>query len=542
MTTTPDTPFRQCGSTDLASFTRAIQRTVSSGVSPMSKDANLIFSTLQAAGLDRLGAAMAWHETKNGTWPGPIPFNYHNPWAMVSGVGSPNFAADPAGFALGLNRTVAYGWSVAPDTHGVLPDDPNLIASFDPWDLPKGHAWANYPTYHDAATAWAKALLDPHGPYAKATTLREFILIYAPPGDGNDVNLYLSTICREIDALPPAQPLPNPPVPPPSPPPHPDAGRKIADCAIAQLGKPYVWGTHGPATFDCSGLVAYCAKTAAAIVVSPDSHVQYVAGVAVPRNMLAAGDILCYDTQGGSEVRNGNTCSHVGIFIEPGVMVNALNPSAGVIKSDPFDAYFAPLFLGARRLTTQAPPPPPGPVPIPTGLIQKYTANHQPRTLGPSMIRFLVHHITDDMRVSNVISWFQNPTSKASSTFVIDRNGTAYQFMSTLVAPWTNGDVNKPRTDIPALTQAIRQPYNLNEFCVTIEYVGTPAQPPTDAQYVKGIEIAKYVVGTYHVPPHRYGQLRHADIDSVNRPYCPGPKFDLARIIVALGGDPEKLA
>ena len=487
--TTPETPFRQCGSTDLASFTKALQRTASgSGVSAMSKDANLIFSTLQHAGLDRLGAAMAWHETKNGTWPGPIPFANHNPWAMVDGTGY--------------------------------------------------HHWAAYPTYHDAAQAWATILPDPHGPYAKATTLREFILIYAPPSDGNDVNLYLATICREIDALPLATPAPTPsPTPSPPPPVPDDVGRKIADCALSEVGKPYVWGTHGPDTFDCSGLVSYCAKTSAGISVSPDSHVQFTSGAAVARADLRAGDILCFDTEHGTEVRNGNRCSHVGIYIEPGVMVNALNPSVGVVKSDPFDAYFAPLYLGARRLQ-----PTPAPAPIPSGLIAKNTANHQPRSLGPAMIQFLVHHITDDMNVGNVISWFQKPSSRASSTFVIDRNGTAYQFMSTLVAPWTNGEVNRPRTDIPALTAAIQTPYNLNEYCVTIEYVGTPDQPPTDAQYAKGIEIARYVCATYpRVAPHRYGQLRHADIDSVNRPYCPGPRFDLERIIRALGGDPTRL-
>lgn len=194
--------------------------------------------------------------------------------------------------------------------------------------------------------------------------------------------------------------------------------------------------------------------------------------------------------------------------------------------------------------------PPPSPVPaLPT--IWEGTGNFHNRPLGTSMIRFFVHHVTDDMSLSNVISWFQNRNSQASSTFVVDRDGSIHQMLSTTVSPWTNGDyefnnVHVHRTDIPALSDAINQcetkGYNLNDFCVTIEYVGKPDVKFTEAQYLSGIQIAKYVIGTYPaVSPHRYGQLRHSDIDKRDRPYCPGPNFDLSRIITAIGGNPTKL-
>jgi cell wall-associated NlpC family hydrolase len=40
----------------------------------------------------------------------------------------------------------------------------------------------------------------------------------------------------------------------------------------------------------------------------------------------------------------------VGIVVDNGQMVNALNEDADIIVSDPFSAYFAPRYLGARRL------------------------------------------------------------------------------------------------------------------------------------------------------------------------------------------------
>lgn len=196
--------------------------------------------------------------------------------------------------------------------------------------------------------------------------------------------------------------------------------------------------------------------------------------------------------------------------------------------------------------------PPPVVVPANFTPIWEGTNNFHKRPLGTSMIEFLVHHVTDDMVFSNVKSWFQNPSSQASSTFVVDRDGSIHQFVSTLNSPWTNGDyefggVHVHRTDIPALNSAVNKcdtlGYNLNDFCVSIEYVGKPDVDFTEAQILSGINIGQYVIATYpKVSPHRFGQLRHADIDHRDRPYCPGPKFPLERIIKALGGDPTKLS
>lgn len=202
---------------------------------------------------------------------------------------------------------------------------------------------------------------------------------------------------------------------------------------------------------------------------------------------------------------------------------------------------------GIRKTTTgPGPTPPPEFTPIWEG-----TRNFHPRPLGSSMIQFLVHHVTDDMVFTNVKSWFQDPSSQASSHFVVDRDGSIHQFVSTTNASWTNGDyefnnVHVNRTDIPSLNDAINQcdtkGYNLNDFTISIEYVGKPDVDFTEKQIVSGITIAQYVISTYpKVSPHRYGQLRHADIDGRDRPYCPGPKFPLERIIKALGGDPTKL-
>lgn len=176
-------------------------------------------------------------------------------------------------------------------------------------------------------------------------------------------------------------------------------------------------------------------------------------------------------------------------------------------------------------------------------IIWKGTTNFYSRRNGYGNPIAMVHHVTDDLKLSSTISWFQTNGSNASSHFVIDRDGTVYQFVSSVDGAWTNGDVQSPRTDIPWLNDALTRGINPNNATITIEYVATPSVPPTDAQYEAGIALCRYFAhpSVYGIDPDRGHQLRHADINSVSRSYCPGPNFDLERIIEALGGDPASM-
>ncbi len=127
-------------------------------------------------------------------------------------------------------------------------------------------------------------------------------------------------------------------------------GDRIAAEARNLIGRRYVWATHGPDTFDCSGLVHWVVLQATGQNISPDSHAQFNTGTPVEWDLLRPGDVVFYDTMEGAEVREGNRASHVGIFIGGGRMVNALNEQAGVREDDPFSAYFKPKYLGGRRM------------------------------------------------------------------------------------------------------------------------------------------------------------------------------------------------
>ena len=106
----------------------------------------------------------------------------------------------------------------------------------------------------------------------------------------------------------------------------------ILNEAYAQLGKPYVWGATGDATFDCSGFTQYVYEHAAGIDISRTTYTQINVGQPVSQDQLKPGDLVFPHT------------GHVGIYVGNGQMIHA--PQTGdVIKVGPVYNFYA-----ARRI------------------------------------------------------------------------------------------------------------------------------------------------------------------------------------------------
>ena len=118
---------------------------------------------------------------------------------------------------------------------------------------------------------------------------------------------------------------------------------KIVKLAYKQLGKPYVLGTHGPSSFDCSGLTSYLYKQAYGVSISTSSRAQASYGYKVSKSNLRKGDLMFFATGGGG-------ISHVGIYVGDNKLVHASTPSTGVILSDINSRYYQKTFVTARRL------------------------------------------------------------------------------------------------------------------------------------------------------------------------------------------------
>ena len=124
-------------------------------------------------------------------------------------------------------------------------------------------------------------------------------------------------------------------VPLPSDLPSPTGPASIAvHTALAQLGKPYVWGAAGPGSFDCSGLTMYSWR-AAGVSLPHSSAAQYSALPHVSQSALEPGDLVFF----------GSPIHHVGLYIGKGLMVAA--PSSGRVVQ--IQEVFRSDYVGAAR-------------------------------------------------------------------------------------------------------------------------------------------------------------------------------------------------
>lgn len=90
------------------------------------------------------------------------------------------------------------------------------------------------------------------------------------------------------------------------------AAQVAVNTALAQQGKPYVWGGTGPGGYDCSGLT-YSAYQAAGVQLPRTSRAQSTAGVYVDRAHLQPGDLIFFYEPVG----------HVGMYVGNGQMVHS---------------------------------------------------------------------------------------------------------------------------------------------------------------------------------------------------------------------------
>ncbi|RAJ46959.1 NlpC/P60 family protein [Kitasatospora sp. SolWspMP-SS2h] len=101
------------------------------------------------------------------------------------------------------------------------------------------------------------------------------------------------------------------------------AAQSAVTTALAQRGKPYVWGAVGPGSFDCSGLMVY-AYAQAGVHLPRTSQEQAHAGSSVGRDWHDAqpGDLVVYNVHGAQD--------HVAMYIGNGMVVHAPKPGAPV--------------------------------------------------------------------------------------------------------------------------------------------------------------------------------------------------------------------
>jgi cell wall-associated NlpC family hydrolase len=122
------------------------------------------------------------------------------------------------------------------------------------------------------------------------------------------------------------------------------AARTAVLAAVAELGRPYVFGAVGPDSFDCSGLMLW-AWAKAGVTLPHYTGDQSQAGTATDEQSLAAGDLVLTPGSDGT-VANPQ---HVGMYIGAGLVIEA--PQTGdVVKVVTFPSFVSDGVSALRHL------------------------------------------------------------------------------------------------------------------------------------------------------------------------------------------------
>jgi cell wall-associated NlpC family hydrolase len=124
--------------------------------------------------------------------------------------------------------------------------------------------------------------------------------------------------------------------------PYQTTGMQVASLAMAQIGRPYRYGGHSPAGFDCSGLTMYVYGLVD-ILLPRTAADQARRGRPVSLAAAEPGDLLFFHIDGGS-------VSHVGIFVGDGMFVHAPNSGQVVQQEKVTHTWWRQRLVDVRRI------------------------------------------------------------------------------------------------------------------------------------------------------------------------------------------------
>lgn len=157
----------------------------------------------------------------------------------------------------------------------------------------------------------------------------------------------------------------------------------------------------------------------------------------------------------------------------------------------------------------------PNVTPIPDGItwVDIPTSNYRVgRASSPNMC---VIHIAEGSKQA-CIATFQDPSVQKSSHFLVGRDGSITQFVSSKNTAFCNGIVVTPVSELVLQ----RLPMNPNEYTFSIENEGFATQDFTDAQYQTNAILLAYLHKAWNLPLDSTHVIRHREIEQSKT--CPG--------------------
>lgn len=129
-------------------------------------------------------------------------------------------------------------------------------------------------------------------------------------------------------------------------------GIPITDEALTHLGKPYVYATAGPNTFDCSGFTCYCYKVVEEVELKrsardqgyDDSYEKIESA-----ESLIPGDLVFFNTNQSDLDKS----DHAGMYLGNGEFIHCSSSKGKVVISSLLEGFYNEHFSWGRRVITQ---------------------------------------------------------------------------------------------------------------------------------------------------------------------------------------------
>jgi hypothetical protein len=135
---------------------------------------------------------------------------------------------------------------------------------------------------------------------------------------------------------------------------------------------------------------------------------------------------------------------------------------------------------------------------------------------------FIVLHIQDGTTPGS-LSYWSSSAIDASSTVMVNKDGSVLRIIPEKDGPWTNGDVMGPSAEA---NEILALGGNPNNWSLTVEAEGHPDDAMPDVQRQAIVwQVEDWIIRYPRVLEHTWSILRHAFINSVTRSRCPGAYF-----------------
>ncbi len=153
------------------------------------------------------------------------------------------------------------------------------------------------------------------------------------------------------------------------------------------------------------------------------------------------------------------------------------------------------------------------PIPFPIEFVDIPKSNYRERETGvvPDCIAI---HIAEGSKAS-VIATFKDPSSAKSSHFLVNKDGSITQFVSTTKVAFCQGNIDNPVNEL-----VMNRTPNPNSYTLSIEHEGFGTQDITPAQYQATARLCKFLHDKWGVPLNRTHIFGHREVYSPK--ICPG--------------------